>query len=281
MKFVLGILLAHPSALGLRLQCNPLHSRTSLTGNRATAMHMSQMDDAGVEDVNGRRYFLKHSIASLAGVAAPTILPQVANAGLLEEFGTDPSKINDPDEDKNKSRESFQYAAKKESNLEPNLRSNYYYPTNKKRYLPRIKKCSDAIEDVATMIGNEDWEGVEYFVTNIADDTILPMKLYTSSLLGQGTNVKVAFAREMNQATKDFEAAQKKLLKFSAKKNQEKSSDALEELASAMLAYRTAGRLLGPDAGRDIPSVDEIRRTSSRYQGRSYTEKYKNQYEMQ
>ena len=36
------------------------------------------------------------------------------------------------------------------------------------------------------------------------------MKLYTSSLLGGGTNVKVAFAKDMTAAEKDFEKAQKK-----------------------------------------------------------------------
>ena len=115
----------------------------------------------------------------------------------------------------------------------------------------------------------------EYFVNNIADDTILPMKLYTSSLLGGGTNVKVSFAKDMNKASDDFEKAQKKLVKALQKRNQEKSSQALEELATAMTAYRTAGRLLGPDAGGDIPSVDEIRRSACRVQGRTFEQKIK------
>ncbi len=59
------------------------------------------------------------------------------------------------------------------------------------RYLPRIKKCSDAIPGVALAIGNEDWAAVRDFATVVADDTILPMKLYVSSLTGGGTNVKV------------------------------------------------------------------------------------------
>ena len=165
--------------------------------------------------------------------------------------------------------------AKGESNLEPNLRSNYYYPTNKKRYLPRIKKCNDAIPDAAAMIGQGDWEGAEVFATKIADDTILPMKLYTSSLLGGGTNVKVSFAKDMTKAATDFEKAQKALVKAIAKKDQEKSSGALEDLSTALLSYRTAGRLLGPDGGGDIPSVDEIRRSACRVQGRTFEQKIK------
>ena len=158
---------------------------------------------------------------------------------------------------------------------EPNLRSNYYYPTNKKRYLPRIKKCNDAIPDAAAMIGDLDWEGAETFAVKIAEDTILPMKLYTSSLLGGGTNVKVSFAKDMNQAASDFEKAQKALVKAIAKKDQEKSSKALEELSTSLLTYRTAGKLLGPDGGGDIPSVDEIRRSACRVQGRTFEQKVK------
>lgn len=109
----------------------------------------------------------------------------------------------------------------------------------------------------------------------IADDTILPMKLYTSSLLGGGTNVKVAFAKDMTKAANDFEKSQKALVKAISKKDREKSSKALEELSTALLAYRTAGKLLGPDGGGDIPSVDEIRRSACRVQGRTFEQKIK------
>jgi len=101
-----------------------------------------------------------------------------ANAGsLLDEFGTDPKTIvqrEDPSVTKAGS------ATKKAvSDIEPNLRSNYYYPTNKKRYLPRIKKCSDLIPLASRQIGDEDWTGVSEFANKIADDTVLPLKLYT------------------------------------------------------------------------------------------------------
>merc|ERR1712224_1110681 len=110
---------------------------------------------------------------------------------------------------------------------------------------------------------------------NMGEDTILPMKLYTSSLLGGGTNVKVSFAKDMTGAAKDFEQAQKALAKAISKKDQQKSSAALEDLSSALLSYRTAGRLLGPDGGGDIPSVDEIRRSACRVQGRTFEKKVK------
>merc|ERR1712151_785223 len=101
------------------------------------------------------------------------------------------------------------------------------------------------------------------------------MKLYTSSLLGGGTNVKTSFTGEMKSASLKFEKGQKALVKAAGKKDQTASSRALEDMASAMLAYRTSGRLLGPDGGGDIPSVDDIRRSACRVQGRTFEKKVK------
>jgi len=219
-----------------------------------------------------RSFFSDGAIAATLVVGFGLQTKPAVAGGLLDEFGSDPTKIAP----KKVVREAVVSQPKGESNFEPNLRSNYYYPTNKKRYLPRIKKCNDAIPIAATMIGEGDWENAADFANKVAEDTILPMKLYTSSLLGGGTNVRVSFGKDMQNAAKDFEAAQKKLVKSIGKKDQQKSSAALEDLSSALLSYRTAGRLLGPDGGGDIPSVDEIRRAACRVQGRSFEQKITN-----
>lgn len=255
-----------PTALAFQ----PAH--LSSDRSSASALEMRTEGSFG-ETENSRRSFMRNGAAAFLGVSAQVIASNVANAGLLDDYGTDPQKISVAA--KETSASTGNGKVKAESNLEPNLRSNYYYPTNKKRYLPRIKKCNDAIPEAAAMIGNEDWEGAETFAVKIADDTILPMKLYTSSLLGGGTNVKVSFAKDMTQAATDFEKAQKSLVKAIGKKDQEKSSKALEDLSTALLSYRTAGRLLGPDGGGDIPSVDEIRRSACRVQGRTFEQKIK------
>ena len=143
------------------------------------------------------------------------MIPNAAYAGLLDDYGTDPAVEKQPVK-----KEQAKNKGKAESALEPNLRSNYYYPTNKVRYLPRIKKCSDAIPGAAEAIGVEDWDAgknirlclvdrymfcslflytsliktqyhtnqkyihhptVRDFATVVADDTILPMKLYVVS----------------------------------------------------------------------------------------------------
>jgi hypothetical protein len=226
----------------------------------------------GIEEADSsvflkRRSFVRNGAGVLLGssLGLQGLGAQPAMAGLLDEFGSDPTKIDEP---KKQARETVKITSKIESDLEPNLRSNYYYPTNKKRYLPRIKKCNDLIPDAANMIGNGDWGAAGEFANKVAEDTILPMKLYTSSLLGGGTNVKVSFAKDMNKAADDFEKAQKQLSKAIAKQDKEKSTKALQDLSQALLSYRTAGKLLGPDGGGDIPSVDDIRRSASRSQKR-------------
>ena len=196
----------------------------------------------------------------------PLLPSSPVSASLLDEYGSDLT-ILDNEKPKKGTKAVVELArdkGKPASNMEPNLRSNYYYPTNKVRYLPRIKKCSDSIPAVAEAIGAEDWDVVQNFASVVADDAILPMKLYVSSLSGGGTNVKVGFSKDMMTAAKAFEKSRADLVKSTDKRDVTKSSAALESMAEAMLAYRTSGRLLGPDGGGDIPSVDEIRRSTKR-----------------
>mmetsp|Transcript_51159 Transcript_51159/g.59778 ORF Transcript_51159/g.59778 Transcript_51159/m.59778 type:complete len:301 (+) Transcript_51159:93-995(+) len=215
-----------------------------------------------------RRVLLESSLATVISLVT---MPNNARADLLEEFGTDTSKKPV----KLVGAQQVKVVAKEESAISPNLRANYYYPTNKKRYLPRIKKCNDAIPGAAASIGTEDWEAVTDFAIKIADDTILPLKLYTSSLSGGGTNVKVSFIGKMKDDSLKFEKYQVALVKAIKKKDQSASSTALEGMAVALSDYRNIAGLTGPDGGGDIPSVDEIRRSACRVQGRSFELKVK------
>jgi len=240
----------------------------------STQLHADNNNNNNDTQMSRRSVFGALSTAFATATVATSVSPFAANASLLDEFGSDPNKIQQSSSTNEPVGQKQAVATAKESStIEPNLRSNYYYPTNKKRYLPRIKRCNDAIPEVADAIGNLDWEAVSDFNSKIADDTILPMRLYTSSLGGGGTNVKVTFTKEMNKAADEFESNQKALTKAIKKKDQSGSSKALEGMATALLAYRTSGRLLGPDGGGDIPSVDEIRRSACRVQGRTFEQK--------
>jgi len=204
-------------------------------------------------------------LQNVGGTAAALLVPQIASASLLDDYGSDPNKIAEKVK-----KEAVVATAKTASGIEPSLRANYYYPTNKKRYLPRIKKCNDAIPDAANSIGKGDWNAVEYFAEEIADNTILPLKLYTSSLSGGGTNVKVSYTKTMAKDADIFEKSQKLLLKAIGKKDTSLASTALEGMASSLQDYRTVASITGPDGGGDIPSVDDIRRAACRVQGRTF-----------
>mmetsp|Transcript_5532 Transcript_5532/g.10523 ORF Transcript_5532/g.10523 Transcript_5532/m.10523 type:complete len:333 (-) Transcript_5532:46-1044(-) len=247
------------------------HDESSSLSSSSSSQRQTQQSRRGVMAT-----FLSTATTTIAFTASASEDNGDGGVSLLEQFGTDPNKITQKSNNDAANRGAPVVAKPKtESMIEPNLRSNYYYPTNKKRYLPRIKKCNDAIPDAAEAIGTGNWDVAEEFVNKIADDTILPLKLYTSSLTGGGTNVKVSFTKDMFKAADDFEKAQKELIKAVKKRDQKASSKALEELSTALSAYRVAGKLTGPDAGGDIPSVDEIRRSACRVQGRTFEQKVK------
>jgi len=217
---------------------------------------------SGSSRAPSRRAFFA-GVGYIATTAAAAILP--CEASLLDEYGTSATKI----EQKPTVSKAAQLKPKNGAGVDPNLRSNYYYPTAKKRYLPRIKKASDNIPIAASMVGVEDWEEVGDFV-KLSEDAILPMQLYASSLTGGGTNVKVANAGVLKSSAANFEKAQKCLAKVVQKKDRESASGALEKLSTSMLEYRTAAGLLGPEGGGDLPSIDEIRRSACRVQGRTF-----------
>ena len=61
------------------------------------------------------------------GVVAVLPVPPAYAGSLLEDYGADPTVNKQPD----KTKELARNKGKIESSMEPNLRSNYYYPTNK------------------------------------------------------------------------------------------------------------------------------------------------------
>ena len=80
------------------------------------------MQPADGVEAPSRRGFMKHAATTLVvGMGVPTFLVEPASAGLLDEYGTDPTKIS---AEEKKAREAAKIAAKIESNYEPNLRSN-------------------------------------------------------------------------------------------------------------------------------------------------------------
>lgn len=213
--------------------------------------------------------------------AAALLLPQVASAGLLDEFGTDPSKI----ETKVKSELVQPSLARSEKAIDPTLRAcmffldnvgsfhgsplsrtsyihtAYYYPTAKKRYLPRIQKVSQEILKMPACIAEGDWPAVESFAST-AENAILPLQLYQSSLDGQGLSMSNAYAKQMKADAVAYEKAYHIFQKALSAHNPDLILTAVADMGVAVADYRQQGRLSDDDGS--IPSVDDMRRMAMR-----------------
>jgi hypothetical protein len=122
----------------LSIACFGLFMASAVSGFQAAApqnqmkngaLCMAQADDG--ESELSRRSLIKTAGAAIFGLSMQGLTGNRASASLLDEFGSDPTKI------KVAEKPAGPVAKRAESEFEPNLRSNYYYPTNKKRYLPR------------------------------------------------------------------------------------------------------------------------------------------------
>jgi hypothetical protein len=144
----------------------------------------------------------------------------------------------------------------------------YYYPTAKKRYLPRIQKVTAEIGTVPDAIAANDWEAVAAFAKT-AENAVLPLQLYQSSLDGQGLSLSNAYAKVMKEDALQYEKAYKLLAKAIQKNDGETALQAVSDMGVAIADYRQQGRLYNED-GKTIPSVDEMRRMTMRRQTGQY-----------
>jgi hypothetical protein len=138
----------------------------------------------------------------------------------------------------------------------------YYYPTAKKRYLPRIQRVTTDIINIPTALQTGDWMTVEGFLP-VAENAILPLYLYQSSLDGQGLRMANSYAQQMKSCAEDYEKAYKRLATATKAHSTDKALSALTDMGVAVVEYRQLGRLTEESDGA-IPSVDEIRRMTMR-----------------
>jgi hypothetical protein len=237
----------------------------------------SDMDDITTTSTSSRRIFGHQLFGACTGTLllpqflSPATRQQAQAAGLLEEFGTDPTKIA-PSSSQQKSTSSSSAAAAAASvqrgvgGIDPTLRASYYYPTAKKRYLPRIQKVTVEMPGIYQAIQTGDWQAVETFTTTTAENAILPLQLYVSSLDGQGLSLKNSYAKQMKLYALEYERLYKVLRRAVQLKDASTALQAISDMALAVADYRQTGRLDGLDDnyGNNIPSVDEIKRMSMR-----------------
>jgi hypothetical protein len=161
----------------------------------------------------------------------------------------------------------FASSKKGEEGIDPTLRANYYYPTAKKRYLPRIQLVSNEISSITESmlvgdVGVINWDAASKFADTTAENAILPLKLYESSLRGQGLSMSNAYAKSMKADAAVFEQKTRELQRAVRDRSVNAALSALTAMNLALADYRKCGRLMDDIA--EIPSVDDIRRMTMR-----------------
>jgi|NOAtaT_6_FD_contig_91_815882_length_1175_multi_3_in_0_out_0_1 hypothetical protein len=161
----------------------------------------------------------------------------------------------------------FASSKKGEEGIDPTLRANYYYPTAKKRYLPRIQLVSNEISSITKSmldgdVGVINWDAASKFADTTAENAILPLKLYESSLRGQGLSMSNAYAKSMKADAAVFEQKTRELQRAVRDRSVDAALSALTAMNLALTDYRKSGRLM--DDIEEIPSVDDIRRMTMR-----------------
>ena len=143
--------------------------------------------------------------------------------------------------------------------IESNLRGQYYYPTARKRYLPRVKVAWETINFVEEAAKNQKWPDVSSMSARELSDAILPMKLYASSLAGGGLSINAKFIENMNSQTDRYEKALKQLSKAAKQKQTSVVLNNLTDMKGAIQKYREYGRLEAPDFGiGEIPTDTRV-----------------------
>ena len=226
--------------------------RTSFT---ALSMSKAKSDepDPHPNGVSRRNFILS------AALASPFLRPPQAHAGLLDDYGADPSKIENKQSAPTAVASSPVGSGQVE--IDPSLRASYYYPAAKKRYLPRIQKVSTEIGACTDALLIEDWDRVQEFAKT-AENAILPLQLYASSLDGQGLSMASGFAKQMRDDALEYEKAYKSFDKALKRRDSPSALQAVSDMGVLVADYRNAGRLKDDDG--NIPSIDEMKSMTMR-----------------
>lgn len=143
----------------------------------------------------------------------------------------------------------------KSTEIGTNLRGQYYFPTARKRYLPRVKLAFDSLPDAENSLRAKKWSALGHLTEDVLSNAVLPMKLYASSLAGGGLNIGAKFIFDMTKEAETFELLLNKLTNAIKKKDASTAMASIKGMKNAILQYRTLGKLESDDFGiGDIPA---------------------------
>ena len=107
-----------PSVVGFQ-QLTSQHVAIRPVGKSTTTSVMAINEETDGEAVNQRRSLIKGGVLALAGISYQVLFnPGVANAGLLDDYGTDPSKIQQKEEPKRMASEETKCSGSKSWTIE-------------------------------------------------------------------------------------------------------------------------------------------------------------------
>jgi len=124
------------------------------------------------------------------------------------------------------------------SEIGSTLRGDYYYPTARKRYLPRVRKAYEELEKVEGAPGAGDWGKLEIFAKG-PGDAGSALKLYVSALGGGGLSISGNFMSNMKGAAESYDSKFKTFQVALKSKDATKTSSALGDMKTALVAYRS------------------------------------------
>eukprot|EP00183_Erythrolobus_madagascarensis_P006428 CAMPEP_0185845616 /NCGR_PEP_ID=MMETSP1354-20130828/1528_1 /TAXON_ID=708628 /ORGANISM="Erythrolobus madagascarensis, Strain CCMP3276" /LENGTH=271 /DNA_ID=CAMNT_0028545611 /DNA_START=312 /DNA_END=1124 /DNA_ORIENTATION=+ len=147
--------------------------------------------------------------------------------------------------------------AKKEVEIDANLRANYYFPTARKRYLPRVKAAADVMDDAVSLAESNSFERLGVLANGPLEDAVGPLKLYASALTGQGLSLSVSYVKDMTMESERYESALGTLKKAVKKRDGNKARAAVRDLEASLSKYRIAARINTPDGGVGAVPTDK------------------------
>lgn len=148
--------------------------------------------------------------------------------------------------------------------IEPTLRGSYYSPTAKLRYLPRVRRAAESLDDAVVQAADGNWAELAEMAspTGALGDAAAPMRLYASSLAGQGLSIASRAAKEMDAAGEDYAGAIARLSKGIKKRSSGTVGPALDDLRAAMTAFRRAGRM---EADWGLPEITSTQKVGAAF----------------
>lgn len=148
-----------------------------------------------------------------------------------------------------------------QADKEANLRANYYFPTARKRYLPRVRRALELLPGVGAAAASGDWARVSTAAAKDGplDEAVLPMRLYASSLAGQGLSLAAKFVQSMSDDAGAYEKALGRLRKAARRGDGPDAEGAVAEMTNCIGRYRRAGKLEADDFGvGEVPSDTRV-----------------------